>query len=368
MTSKLRVGVIGLGHWGYRAHLPALAARDDVEVVAVVEPDQRLAEMVGAEFQVPRWEVDATALWSDTNALDAVIVATPVDTHWPIVMAALRAGMHVLCEKPLSYDVPQAVEMTELAEATGKIAKMGFLFRFSPVVERMKELVDAGYIGPVQVFEAHTVNAQFIDPARPLHWKMTREHANGGVFAEYGSHAIDLAQWFGGPISNVVAHGLTLVSSRTTGDGTVRSVDVDDASAWIATYASGAEASFRMSWASLPVGGGGIRLYGPRGSLAWSQDPTTRRQEWLHGATIDEPEPKVLLEFAPEFDPRTDAGVFPLGLLARYNKRLIDSFVTDIANGVNSGPSFADGLLAQRVLAAIRTSLDEARWVEVSSC
>ena len=211
------------------------------------------------------------------------------------------------------------------------------------------------------------MNAQFIDPRRPRHWKMQRSRANGGVFVEYGVHNIDLAMWFGGPITHVVAHGLTLVPTRPTSEGEVAEIDTDDACSWIATYANGGEALFRAGWASLPVGGGGMRLYGSRGSLAWQPDPTGRRSEQLIGATLEKPEPEVLFEFAPPFDPQLDAGDFPLGLLARYTTRLIESFVNDIQVGQASGPTFEDGLAAQRVLAAIRMSLDEKRWVEVET-
>jgi predicted dehydrogenase len=242
---------------------------------------------------------------------------------------------------------------------------MGFLFRFSPVVMRMKELIDAGFIGDVQLFEGVTLNAQFIDPARPLHWKMQRRRANGGVFVEYGSHSIDLAMWLGGPITRVVAHGVTLISERQDTDGVIRAVDVDDVASWIGVYANGGEALFRTGWASRPVVSGGLRVYGSRGALAWQLDPTARRSEQLVAATNDDPEPKVLLDFTPPFDPRSDGGDFPLGLSARYNARLIERFVEDLRTNTATGPTFADGLAAQEVLAAIRISLDQGQWVDV---
>jgi predicted dehydrogenase len=360
-----RVAMIGLGLWGARAHLPALAAQEDVEVAVIVEPNLGAARDIAGEFGVSRVEADAGTLWAKPDGIDAAVIATPVDTHRDLVMAAFAAGLDVLCEKPLAYTLAEADEMADAAATSGRIARMGFLSRCSPIVARMKELVDEGFIGELQLFESHTVNAQFIDPSRPLHWKMTRARANGGVFAEYGSHAIDLALWFGGPIDRVVAHGNTLIAERpAVGDGMAQ-VDVDDAASWIGSYANGGEASFRSSWASLPVGGGGLRLYGSRGSLAWCLDPTTRRGESLVAATIDDPEPRVLLEHTPPFDPRFDTGPFPLGLLARFNQRLIASFIADIRTGHTTGPSFEDGRRVQAVLAAIRTSLDEGRWVQV---
>lgn len=364
--ARVQVAIIGMGAWGTRAHLPALAARDDVAVVAIADARADLLAPIATQYGIPQTFPDADSLFHSTPGLDAVVIATPTDTHYTIVQQAFAAGIHVFCEKPLAYDLAQARELAEAARAGNRITKMGFLFRFSPVVTRMKELIAAGFIGDMQLFESVTVNAQFSDPARPLHWKMQRARANGGVFVEYGVHSIDLALWLGGPIARVVAHGTTLVPERTDADGTRRAVDVDDVSSWIAAYASGGEALFRTGWASRPVGGGGLRVYGSRGALAWQLDPTTRRSEQLIGATHDDPEPKILLDFTPPFDPQIDGGDFPLGLSARYNARLIESFVRDLRTGTPSSPTFADGLVAQEVLTAIRTSLDESRWVDVS--
>jgi predicted dehydrogenase len=362
---RLNVAIVGMGLWGARAHLPAFSARDDVAVVALVDPCRDIARDLADEYRVPRTFPDVHALFAECTDLHAVVFATPTDTHHDLVMRAFAAGVHVLCEKPLAYDVAQGQRMAEAARAAKLVAKMGFVFHGSPSVQRIKQLVDDGFIGELQLFESISVNAQFADPQRPLHWKMRRERANGGVFVEYGSHSVDLAQWFGGPISSVVAHGVTLIPERPAADGAAErsTVDVEDVASWIATYASGGEALFRTGWASLPVGGGGLRVYGSRGSLAWQQQE--RRLERVLASTLDEPEPKVVFEFAPPWEPRVDEGVFPLGILARYNRNLVDSFVDDVRAGHTSTPSFADGLAAQEVLAAIRTSLDERRWVDV---
>jgi predicted dehydrogenase len=312
---------------------------------------------------VGRVETDAGRLFSDPDSLDAVVIATPDDTHRDLVIAAFDAGLHVLCEKPLAYSVNQGVEMLAAAERTGLVAKIGFLFRHSPVVIKMHELMEQGFIGDVQLFEHVGVNAQFADPGRPLHWKMTREHANGGVFVEYGAHTIDLALWFGGPLTQVVAHGVTLVPVRPLAGGGTGTVDGDDVAAWIGAYASGGQALFRSGWASLPVGSGGMRVYGSRGTLLWEQHG--RASEALLAVTLDDPQPRTLGEFAS--DPTVDDGPFPLGIYASYNRRLAESFISDIHDGKTSSPSFADGLAVQHVLAAIRTSLDEQRWAEVNA-
>ncbi|HEV7662880.1 MAG TPA: Gfo/Idh/MocA family oxidoreductase, partial [Chloroflexota bacterium] len=322
------------------------------------------ATRAAQEFDVQHTYSNLAALLGQSDRLDALVLATPTDTHHALVCAALDAGLHILCEKPLAFDLAQATAMADAIRQRGTVGKMGFLFRYSPAVEHMKTLVDSGYLGDLQLFESVTVNAQFADPIRPLHWKMQRNRANGGVFVEYGSHSIDLAQWFGGPINSVVAHGVTQIPQRLTATGTPGVVDVDDAATWIATFSQGGEGVFRTGWASLPIDGNGMRLFGSRGALAWLQSPN-RRSERVVGATLEHPEPTVLFEFEPPYDPRFDEGAFPLGLLARYNQRLVDSFVADVRRGQASGPSFEAGLRAQEVLAAIRTSLDEHRWVQV---
>ena len=359
--------MIGLGRWGTRAHFSALRDRNDVDIAGVVDPLEENVRAITGRYHIKDAYLDARTLFLHVRDLDGVIVATPTDMHRDLCLAAFDAGLHVFCEKPLAYNLVQAREMVAAARSNRLIGKIGFLFRHSPVISRMKQLVEEGYIGRVHLFESITVNHQFVDPQRPLHWKMQRSRAGGGVFVEYGSHSIDLALWFGGPISRVVAHGATLIPTRKTEKGAPAVVDVDDAASWIAEYANGGEALFRSGWASLPIGGGGARVYGSRGSLAWQLDPTTRRSEKLLAWTIDEPAPRVLFDFTPPIDVRFDEGPYPMGLLARYNAGLVDAFINDIRTGRGSAPSFEDGLAAQRVLAAIRTSLDEQRWVDVEA-
>lgn len=358
-----RIGIIGMGAWGSRAHLPAFASLPGVDVIAVADPDEAAARRAAGDYGVGRVETDAARLFDDPDGLDAVVIATPDDTHRDLAVAAFDAGLHVLCEKPLAYGLGEAEEMLATAERSGRIAKIGFLFRFSPVVERMHELVEQGYIGEVQAFEHVGVNAQFVDPNRPLHWKMERGHAPGGVFVEYGAHTIDLAHWFGGPLTRVVAHGVTLVRERPLAGGGTGKVDGDDLASWIGEFAGGGQALFRSGWASHAVGTGGMRVYGSRGTLLWEQ--RGRVSEALLAVTWDDPEPRTLLEYAPARDPAVDEDPFRLGIYARYNRRLAESFVNDVRNGWSSSPSFVDGLAAQRVLAAIRTSLDERRWADV---
>ena len=167
------------------------------------------------------------------------------------------------------------------------------------------------------------------------------------------------------PLTRVVGHGVTLIPERPLPGGGTATVELDDVASWIGAYASGGEALFRSGWASLPVGVSGMRVYGDKGTLFWAQ--TGRQSEALVAATHDNPESHTLFEFDPPHDPVNTAGAFPLGIYSHYNRRLAESFVNDIRGGVTTWPSFADGLAAQRVLEALRISLAEQRWAEVSA-
>ena len=362
--SPIRVAVIGLGAWGTLAHLPSLRAHPDAEVVAVVERDERRLHQIAGRFGAPLALSTPDELWRQPDAFDAVVIATPTDTHHAIALPALALGKHVLCEKPLAFDVDQAQAMADAARTAGVVTKLGFMFRFSPAIQRLKALLDEGYVGEVAAFQSHTMNAQFIDPVTPIHWKMRRERASGGVFAEYGAHAIDLAAWLVGPIDRVVAQARTATPQRPDASGAMVAVDVDDAAAWLATFASGAQGSFETSWSTLPVGGGGVRVYGTRGSLAWQPDPGLRTSEQLIGATIDHPEPEVLMEFETDSCAAINGehATHSIGVSADYNDRLIGSFLSDIRQGHGTGPTFSDGLRTQAVLSAIQRSLDSRRW------
>ena len=367
-NSPIRVAVIGLGAWGTLAHLPSLRAHPDADVVAVVERDESRLRGVAARFGVPLALTTADALWRQADAFDAVVIATPTDTHRDLALAALALGKHILCEKPLAFDVGQARAMVDAASAAGVVTMLGFMFRFSPAIQRMKVLLDEGYAGEIVAFQSHTMNGQFIDPTTPIHWKMRRDRANGGVFAEYGAHAIDLASWLVGRIDRVVAQARTLTPGRPDGSGASVVVDVDDAAAWLVEFASGAQGSFETSWSTLPVGGGGVRVYGTRGSLAWQPDPGLRTSERLIGATIDRPEPAVLLAYETVHGPRNEDEITArsIGISADYNDGLIASFLSDIRRAHGTGPDFADGLRVQEALAAIQRSLAVRQWEPVS--
>jgi predicted dehydrogenase len=219
------MALIGLGRMG-RFHLASLAGVDGIDVIALAEPSS--AAMAEAAALAP----DAARHDSVTAALahpgvEACLIATPTPTHPEIVRFALDAGLHVLCEKPLSLDPEQAIELGRLASARGLVLQVGFWRRFSPPWRAARECIDAGAIGrPVLVrlsqWDASPPPASFCDPS-----------VSGGLAIDCGVHEYDLAEWLTGRhITRVSAWSMPIVEASVGAAGDVDNLvavlDLDD--------------------------------------------------------------------------------------------------------------------------------------------
>jgi len=152
----IRIGVIGCGHWGPN-HVRNFHRLPGVEVAAVADRDRsRLAAMREA-FPSLRLEEEASAI-IDSKAIDAVVIATPTATHYPLTKAAIAAGKHVLCEKPLCFDHFQAEELNAAARAQGVILMVGYTFLFNAGIAALRTLIRQGQLGKVYYISAVRTN------------------------------------------------------------------------------------------------------------------------------------------------------------------------------------------------------------------
>ena len=204
MTDPLQLGIVGLGRMG-RFHAAAIVGVEEVEVVALAEPSpEALAQASAVVPGAATYPVIGDALAHP--GLEAVLVAAPTSLHPPIVEAALSAGVHVLCEKPLALDLDDARRLAALAHDQGCVLQVGFWRRFAPPWRAAKERIDAGEIGtPVYVrlaqWDGDPPPASFCDPA-----------VSGGLAIDCGVHEYDLAEWLTGrPITRVAAWALPIV-------------------------------------------------------------------------------------------------------------------------------------------------------------
>ena len=213
-AGPLRVAVVGLGRMG-RFHLDVLDDVDAIDVVALAEPaDGALTAAAASRPSAVAYREVAAALAHPD--LEACIVASPTATHTAVVEAALGAGLHVLCEKPLALDPTAADRLGRMAEAEGLVLQVGFWRRFSPPWSAAKAAIDSGQIGrPLFVrlaqWDADAPPASFCDPA-----------VSGGLAIDCGVHEYDLAEWLTGRrVTGVRAWSLPIVDEAVGAAGDV---------------------------------------------------------------------------------------------------------------------------------------------------
>ncbi len=358
---RVRTAVIGTSWWAEGAHLPGLRARPDVELAALCGRNpQRLAEMA-AKYAIPRTFTDYHAMLAEVRP-EVVVVATPNHTHAPMTLAALEAGAHVICEKPLALDAAQAAAMLARAEALGRRHLVLFSYRGLPAPRFLKTLIDDGYIGRPHHVQGTYLHASWLDVNRPANWKFLKAEGGSGVLHDLGAHVIDLVQWWLGPAVRAAGSLRTFIGERPRADGTRVAVETDDAAACVLELAEGAQVTLQVS----RVAPGRhnyqrFELYGDRGVLVYEYE-----QAWAHlgrvwGARAGEGELRPI----PLPDDLAAGFAGPETFPAVY-RALTDPFFASLrAAGPAAAPSFFDGLAAQRVIEAVLRSAESGRWESV---
>jgi predicted dehydrogenase len=320
-------------------------------------------------------ETDWRAL-VERDDIDLVDICTPGDSHAEIALAALAAGKHVLCEKPLANTVEEATSMVRAAEEAhrrGQLAMVGFNYRRVPATALARRMVAEGRLGALRHVRVTYLQDWLVDPQFPLTWRLRKEHAGSGSLGDLGAHIIDLAQYLVGerlagvsaltetfvrqrPLPTGATSGLSTVSSAGTGE-----VTVDDAALFTARFPSGALASFEATrYATGRKNALRIELNGERGSLAFDLERLNELS--FHDGTEPGAEAGFRRILVTEPDhPYLDAW-WPPGHGLGYEHTFVHQardLVHAIAEGRRPEPSFADGLQVQRVLAAVEESAEK---------
>ncbi|MFI1031152.1 Gfo/Idh/MocA family protein [Streptomyces sp. NPDC020951] len=377
----LRVGMVGYAFMG-AAHSQGWRTAGRVfdlprrPVLAVI--CGRDASAVRAAADRHGWaatETDWRAMIARDD-VDLVDICTPGDSHAEIAVAALAAGKHVLCEKPLANTVEEAETMARAAETAyerGQLAMVGFNYRRVPATALARRMVAEGRLGTLRHVRVTYLQDWLVDPEFPLTWRLRRELAGSGALGDLGAHIVDLAQHLAGErLAGVSALTETFVRQRplpggptsglsaTSADG-VGTVTVDDAALFTGRFASGALASFEATrFATGRKNALRLELNGERGSLAF--DLERLNELWFHDAT----EPgthagfRRILVTEPDH-PYLDAW-WPPGHGLGYEHTFVHQardLVHAVAEGHRPEPSFADGLQVQRVLAAVEESAEK---------
>ncbi|MFF3314488.1 Gfo/Idh/MocA family protein [Streptomyces sp. NPDC003035] len=349
-------------------------------LAAVAGRDATAVRAAAAQHGWAAAETDWRALIARDD-VQLVDVCTPGDSHAEIAVAALEAGKHVLCEKPLANSVAEAEAMVVAAAAAadrGQVAMVGFNYRRVPAIAYARRLVAEGRLGALRHVRVTYLQDWLVDPGFPLTWRLEREHAGSGALGDLGAHAVDLAQYLAGellvgvsaltetfvrerPLLAGVSAGLSGSAaglSRSAAGGTYGAVTVDDAALFTGRLASGALASFEATrMAAGRKNALRLEINGEKGSLAFDLERLNELS--FH----DHTEPAASAGFrrilVTEPDHPYLEGWWPPGHALGYEHTFVHQardLVLAIATGSGPAPSFADGLQVQRVLAAVEES------------
>lgn len=275
----IHVGLIGFGYIGkihtvaYR-DIPLCLAQPGValKLSAVLRSrlDTEKEAMQAAGFEVCTTSPDEFF----AQPLDVVDICTPNYLHLGQCRRALERGMAVYCEKPLAMSYAEARLMADLAEKAGVINQVAFVMRYLPAVRQMKALVEAGEIGEVLNFRGHMFHSGYLDPNRPMSWRLRHSQSGGGVFADLGSHLVDLAMYILGEVRAVRAQTRTFIVERPVARGSSEreAVDVDDWALCTLELLSGATGVIEVTrMAAGASQESGFEIYGSRGALIYRE-------------------------------------------------------------------------------------------------
>ncbi len=367
--TELTVAVAGAGRWSERAHIPGWLRDPRVKVAALVDIDRGLAQEMAERFSIPLATDDVREVLEDPS-IDVLDVATGNDAHFELSMAALEAGKHVLCEKPVHHDARETRRAADLAAANGLKTKLGFTFRYSPAVQYAKDLIDDGFVGEPYVFNGFEQNSQWIDPSTPL--RQAEEPSEDGDIAissieGYGAPIIDIMHWWvGSPLTNVVGTMRNFVPERVVrATGRMERMNIDDGDMWICEFESPVMASIQSSYVTVGnYPGIEARIYGSEGAIIVRLVEEFGICQTIRTATKDS------VEFVERAIPES---YFPAGGTSReewpllFYSNLVRDFADEILSGSASNQGdFAQGALVQRTINAFERAARERRWVALS--
>ncbi|HXE81208.1 MAG TPA: Gfo/Idh/MocA family oxidoreductase [Vicinamibacterales bacterium] len=357
----IKVALIGTGMVTLANHLPGVKRCPGAALDALCDTDPRVLAEAARASGISRTWTDPMACIRESGA-DAVIIATPNRVHHPIAMAAIAAGMHVLCEKPLAMTVAQAREMAAAADAAGVRHMTAFTYRFVPAIRYMKKLIDDGFVGQPWHFRAQ----RFQDWGRRfLGWRQMSAEAGTGEIGDMLSHRIDYAHLFVGPIARVVARTRRLLNTRIDAAGREHSSDLEDWVGCIVDFENGATGVLESTKVAVGHTQAGIgrdycEVNGSEGTLVYELLHPHRVLGSRRGGTL-EPMP-VPSELLTSSSGPPEERVDPLQAF-RWDQNA--EFIAAIREGRPCVPSFHDGVRVQEVIEAIVRSAQEGRAIDV---
>jgi predicted dehydrogenase len=369
--NRVGIGLVGSGFMG-RAHAFAFGSVAQVfdlplrpELAVLADWSEEVAAKAAQRLGFARSVGDWRALVNDP-AVDVIAITAPNTLHKPIALAALAAGKHVYCEKPLAPTLSDSREMAEVARASGRVTMVGFQYLQNPMLRLAREIIESGEIGEPVAFRGIHAEDYMTDPEAPYSFR--NEPEGGGVLMDLGSHIVSLARYLVGPIAEVSAATETVHKSRPSSQGR-KPVATDDHSLFLGRFENGALGSFTASWVTpgrkMQLD---FELVATRGSLVFTQERLNELQLYTAGPKRGREGFKTITA-GPDTPPYGEFCPAPGHQLGFNELKTIEvaSLVRAIAGEAKAYPDFSDGYEVQRVIAAALRSASERTWVLVGS-
>lgn len=377
MADKLRVGVIGAGRWARSAHLPGYIRSPHCDIVAICDLDEDMAKSAAGQFNIEATYTDFEKMLARED-IDIIDVCTrggigDKNNHEQLAFAAISAGKHCLCEKPVAHDYRKTWEAHELATSKGLKTKVGLTFRYAPAMQYMRELIAEGFIGTPFIFNGYEQNSQFISATEPITKvdlvpSTESDEIKVSSIEGYGAPIIDLSLWFmDSKLKSLVGTLHNFVPYRTMPSGEKVRTNIDDGDVYIGEYEKGGFCTIQSSYVTVnSYPGLEARAYGSQGALICRLGAELSGQQMLKKSTSPNADEVkyVETEIPDKFYPPgyTSGEPWP----AMFYANLIHNFAEEIISGKDENQgNFAQSAIVQEIINAVEISFRERRWVDL---
>jgi predicted dehydrogenase len=380
--SSIGVGLVGYKFMGrahsngYRQVTHFFDVDPAPKMVAICGRNEEAVSGAAKQLGWEGYETDYHKLIARDD-IQLIDVSTPGDSHYDVVLAALAAGKHVLCEKPLANTLDQAREMLAAAKKAGVINMVNFNYRRVPAVVLAKRLIEEGRIGEIRHFRAVYLQDWILDPQFPLVWRLQKDKAGSGALGDIAAHIVDLSHYLVGDIAKVTGSLDTFIKERPVEDSSgggagleatkgaeMGQVTVDDSAHFIAKFVSGATGTFEVT--RLAAGRrnhNSFEINGSKGSIVFDLERLNELEVYFTDDAADvQGFRKILVTDGPH--PYVGAW-WPGGHIIGWEHTFthtVKDLMDAIKSGVNPTPSFEDGFKCQAVLDAVERSSASGGW------
>jgi predicted dehydrogenase len=365
---KLRIGVLGAGAWADPAHIPGWNRDSRCDVAVVCDVDAARAESITAKHGIGDWSDDWQSVVSRSD-IDVIDIVTPSHTHLELASAAIEAGKHVLCEKPVAFDFIETRRLADEARRKSLKTKLGFTFRHSPGARYAKSLIDQGFIGRPFIFNGFEQNSQWLDPNVPLRQVQPQKDQSviqTASLLEYGAPIIDIGHWWvGADYARVVGMMRNFISHRPIrGSDEMLRMNIDDGDMFMGEHTNDVMSSIQTSFVTVGnYPGIEARIYGEKGAIICRMV-----EEFGVAETV-----KIAMPDSVEFEQvEIPQRFYPIqghpneSWRSLFYANLVKDFIDEIISGseTNQG-NFEDGAWVQEVINAVEFSVEQKAWVDL---